>query len=309
MHDYYDCSNLPLRFSDALQFHAGEEASLPELLAALQKEINSHIESLRRNGCPKQKIVDLATLIDIMLEKDLDRLDRMLLYRLSSQNGRFDPRLFQWLESLALAYWFHEFTEDDLWRLLSHLAYPSTENSRSGAETLNSHSKEVELTPASGKADGGAQTEPNRSYVDEVRPIAFEEAPCEFVRVDMEPLRKVQAQVNDFINRLCSSRSFSTEVFYVCRVLAHVVDTDFSGIGILSQLLESANRPATGSSDDVLNALKTAAYHIERGVYSAEELRKALTELWNKKRDEREKAIVHSEAEPPIDTAQPINHG
>jgi hypothetical protein len=156
MDDYYDCSNLPFRFSDESQFHAEEKVSLPELLAALQKEINSHIESLRGNGCPKQKIVDLATLIDIMLEKDLDRLDRMLLYRLSSQNGRFDPRLFQWLESLAMAYWFHQLTEDDLSRLLSQLAYPSTENSKSGAETLNSHSKEVELTPASGKSDGGA---------------------------------------------------------------------------------------------------------------------------------------------------------
>jgi hypothetical protein len=131
-----------------------------QLLAALQKEINSHIESLRGNGCPKQKIVDLATLIDIMLEKDLDRLDRMLLYRLSSQNGRFDPRLFQWLESLAMAYWFHQLTEDDLSRLLSQLAYPSTENSKSGAETLNSHSKEVELTPASGKSDGGCRPDP-----------------------------------------------------------------------------------------------------------------------------------------------------
>jgi hypothetical protein len=304
MDDYYDCSNLPFRFSDESQFHAEEKVSLPELLAALQKEINSHIESLRGNGCPKQKIVDLATLIDIMLEKDLDRLDRMLLYRLSSQNGRFDPRLFQWLESLAMAYWFHQLTEDDLSRLLSQLAYPSTENSKSGAETLNSHSKEVELTPASGKSDGGVQTGPNRSCVDEGRPIAFEEAPCEFVRVDMEPLRKVQAQVNDFINRLCSSRSFSTEVFYICRVLSHVVDTDFSGMGDLSQLLESANRPASGSSGDVLNVLNNIAYHIQCGDYSVEGLKKAVTELRNKKREERKKAIVHSEAEPPIDAPE-----
>jgi hypothetical protein len=120
----------------------------------------------------------------------------------------------------------------------------------------------------------------------------------------MEPLRKVQAQVNDFINRLCSSRSFSTEVFYICRVLSHVVDTDFSGMGDLSQLLESANRPASGSSGDVLNVLNNIAYHIQCGDYSVEGLKKAVTELRNKKREERKKAIVHSEAEPPIDAPE-----
>jgi hypothetical protein len=45
---------------------------------------------------------------------------------------------------------------------------------------------------------------------------------------------------------------------------------------------------------------------MECGDYSAEELSKALTELWKKKLDERKKAIVHPEAEPPIDDAIPI---
>jgi hypothetical protein len=206
-----------------------------------------------------------------------------------------------------MAYWFNQLTEDDLWRLLSQLAYPNeTENSKSRTEALKSHSKEFELTPASGESDGGPQTEPNRSYVDELRPIAFDEEQCEFVRIDTEPLRKVQAQVNELINRICSSRSTGGQVIYVCRLLAHFVDTDFSGGGILSDLLESANRPASGSPDDVLNVLNCAAYHMECGDYSAEELSKALTELWKKKLDERKKAIVHPEAEPPIDDAIPI---
>src|SRR6187401_3680395 len=83
MYHYYDCSNLELNCR--MKSHGGKEEDVPkELLDALEKEINSHIEFLRRSGCPKHKIVDLATLIDIMLEKDLDRLDRILLYRLSS---------------------------------------------------------------------------------------------------------------------------------------------------------------------------------------------------------------------------------
>jgi hypothetical protein len=284
----HDCLNLGLRFFyDGEQYHRRQPVSLPELLDELQKEINSQIDSLRRSGFPKQKIVDLASLIDIMLEKDLDRLDRMLLYRLSSQNGRFDPRLFHWLESLAMAYWVNQLTEGDLCRLLTQRTFTNeTENSKSGTEASNSHRTEEELTPASGEPRGDAQIQPNRDSVDELRPIAvFDEELHNFVRIDTEPLRKVQAQVNDFINRICSSRSAGFEVFYVCRVLAHFVDTDFSGMGVLNDLLESANRPASGSYYDVLNVLNCAAYGIECGDYSAEELREALTELWKKRLD------------------------
>ncbi len=46
MYHYYDCSNLALNFR--MEILAGEEVLVPELLDALQKEINSHIESLSR---------------------------------------------------------------------------------------------------------------------------------------------------------------------------------------------------------------------------------------------------------------------
>ena len=304
----HDCLNLGLRFFyDGEQYHRRQPVSLPELLDELQKEINSQIDSLRRSGFPKQKIVDLASLIDIMLEKDLDRLDRMLLYRLSSQNGRFDPRLFHWLESLAMAYWFNQLTELDLCRLLTQRTLTNeTENSKSGTEASNSHRTEEELTPVSGEPSGDAQIQPSRDSVDELRPIAFDEELGDFVRVDTEFLRKIQARVNDSIDRICSSRNTGIEVFYVSRVLAHFVATDFWGMGIVSQLLESANRPSSGSYGDVLNVLNCAAHHIECGDYTADELREALSELYRKRLDDRRKAILDPEAEPAIDDAIPV---
>jgi hypothetical protein len=251
-----------------------EDASSTKLLDNLQEELNKEIERIRKSGCPRLKIADLALLMDIMREKDLDRLDRVLLYRIARQKGNMDLELFCWLEDILMLVRYNKIKWEDLRNVLHRIGWSQAELEAQ----INPSLKKISHVKSDRSGDRG-----NEVINDQHRPIIFNGDSMEYSRIDTEPLRIVQAALNGFIDRICSAEDSGHLVDQVTELLSYLLETEFFCSHLVSDMLRACH-PESESYVDALKALRGAAFHcFEQNYISPRELDEAMEDLLRNK--------------------------
>ena len=262
---YTTFQNLPLWYDKDTK--TWEKTSNTEILDILQQEINREIESIREGGSPKAKIADLALLTDIMKEKDLDRVDRILLYKFVKQKGSVDLELFCWLEDILMLVRFNKIKWEDLRDLLHQIGWSQAQLE---AQNNASMQKRISHVESDGREDGR-----NTVITDQHRPIIFNGDSMEYSRIDTEPLRIAQAALNGFIDRICSAEDSGHLVDQVSELLRYLVDTEFFCSHLVSDMLMACH-PGSESYADAVKALRNAAFYcFEHNYISPQELDEA----------------------------------
>jgi hypothetical protein len=117
------CENFPVTIAGETVYSNHEKITSVDLLEKLQRFLNSYIDQIRNEGCPLQKVADLLVLQDIMLEKDLDRADDMIVYLLARPGCNFDFGLYGRLKEIAMSVVRNELTGDQLFSLWYSVAF------------------------------------------------------------------------------------------------------------------------------------------------------------------------------------------
>ncbi len=264
--------NLSLSFGSYDNSHNWNEVPNSKLLDDLQQEIHEEIERIRKTGCPRSKIADLALLMDIMLEKDFDRIDRILIYRIAKEKEKTD---------LGLIYWM-----DDILRLVRHTGVDITElHSWLTEMACRKWETSTAFPTPTKELSNPADTVGNGSkkiIVDQHRPIAYDDNSGEFIRVDTESLRSIQAQLNDFIDYVCSAEETGNLVVDMCDLLEHLLDTNFFCSGFISDMLRSCGRNSANSYGGRLLNLRDIARGFENKSFTPDELDQAIDALCNR---------------------------
>ena len=229
--------NLSLSFGSYDNSHNWKEVPNSKLLDNLQQEIHEEIERIRQTGCPRSKIADLALLMDIMLEKDLDRTDRILVYRIAKEKEKTGLGLIYWLEDILrlVRYTGVDVTELHSW--LVEMACRKWETSTAFPIPME------ELSNTAYTVGNGSK----KIIADQHRPIAYDDNAGEFVRVDTEPLRRIQAELNDFIDRICCAEDTGALVVDMSDLLKVLLDTNFFCSDWITDMLRCCRQTSSGS--------------------------------------------------------------
>jgi hypothetical protein len=275
------CSNLPISIERGEIRFAGEVMSTSRLLDRVQQELNSLIDKMRENGSPLAEVTDLVFLTDIMLEKEFDRPDDIVVYLLAREGCTFNSMIFDDLRSIVLGIARNELTEEHLFRAFLRAVFPRDWLSTvklDGGESSGVRQEETSpggtspelISHSSAISDGAVQ--------DRHRPIVIDGENAGIWRIDTGALRKVQQKLNVFIDRICSSKSTGNHVVETYVFLDHLLEAEFYARGndcITSpekvDLLEAAI-VAKAKDDTVVVELTWIAECIAAGVLSVNDL-------------------------------------
>jgi len=128
----------------------------------------------------------------------------------------------------------------------------------------------------------------NAKVIDRRRPIAFNGVV--FQRVDTDPLRKLQQEVNAYIDRICTSANTGNQVYETTNLLRHLLQTEFCTRGTLMvskelvELLVSIRKVGNEpdeyiTTSDVLEALLQVSEAINTEKISLDQLYDRLPEV------------------------------
>ena len=136
------CENLSVTISGDTIYANREKITALDLLNGIQKSLNHHIDILREDGCPLQKIADLLVLQDIMLEKELDRADEMIVYLLARPGCNFDFGLYSRLKEISMSVVRNELTGEQLFALFFSVAFNRWSEEKQDFQHINNFKPE-----------------------------------------------------------------------------------------------------------------------------------------------------------------------
>jgi hypothetical protein len=117
-------SNLPVRFWGKEIRWDGDEVSPEELLSRIQQELNAKIDEIRQKGSPINTVEDVMMLTEVLLEKDLDRADHLILYLLARPECNFSLHIYETLRDISFGIFYNQLTSDDLFNAYLRAAFP-----------------------------------------------------------------------------------------------------------------------------------------------------------------------------------------
>jgi hypothetical protein len=224
------CSNLPISIYRGEIRFAGEAISASGLLDRVQQELNSQIDKMRENGSPLAEVTDIMILTDIILEKEFDRPDDILVYLLARKGCMFNATIFKGLKDVVLGLARNELTEDHLFSAYLRAAFPWDWLRTAGLDTGESsgpRSAERGTPRADPELFSNVSELGSEVSKDKCRPIVIDGEHAGIARIDTGPLREVQLKLNAFINRICSSKHTGNQVFETHVFLSHILETEF----------------------------------------------------------------------------------